>query len=253
MKKSAFDRSAEVAVSRDRHAEFIRSQVHTDVFWHWINDRDTAINLVLALADNEAFSPYIERLAPHRQVALQDYRLLRNFEPTGRGATVMRMVDKIRLRDANASPREGTAVVGAIKAVLESTTIEKLNDQAQEALFIYYFLLAGKFVDVSEALVLAIGNNPRILEDREFLSVAASVYGTRILELIAAAIFRYSANAQPLANILHSLTAQDQFGQDPTQYAKAILKWSESQAGRIEIDTGALYPAPPFLPLFRVK
>jgi len=110
----------------------------------------------------------------------------------------MRMVDKIRLRDANASPREGTAVVGAIKAVLESTTIEKLNDQAQEALFIYYFLLAGKFVDASEALVLAIGNNPRILEDREFLSVAASVYGTRILELIAAAIFRYSANAQPL-------------------------------------------------------
>ncbi|MEW6129719.1 MAG: hypothetical protein AB1757_21955 [Acidobacteriota bacterium] len=239
------------ALEVERVRAFIDKYTADANFWEWLNTTAVPLGLFFAIGRNLTPHEEMYKLSGSRQLILWQYRVALECDKAERRSPIMTRLDEISIQTAFRSP-SNLLIAEAATEVLNSAKLSGLPFEAQKAVFLYYLLAAADFPELRETVIRVITESVDFFLNRAFLSAAVSAYQGSLVKLLALACLQSADRAEDIAKIIEIATARKRNDLSPKDYATEIVGWYDEVEKRLLVNTDALYPAPPFIPFYKL-
>jgi hypothetical protein len=251
----AFSEQASRAISEGKVRPFLDQHRRDGSFWDWMNSDQIDMRSFLAVG-KELSVPERERgLKASRQLILQYYEIAARPHKAEPRSPTLTELDQIRA-EVGVHPERSAESTAAVSAVLEQSNPEMLLDDSHKALLYYSFLSAAHIPSLSNTVRRLVADHLAFFSEEALLSMAAVAYGPSFIRLICDACLsqRRPDESEACGTLIERGTGlRPSHREDNAEFSKRALAWYEANKSRLIVDKGALYPAPPFRPLFKVK
>jgi hypothetical protein len=240
------------AVGQNTVGDFLTRHRHDERLWVWLNSDRVDMRLFLATA-KELSGPERERsLSPGRQLVLRYYDIAVRADQKEPRPAYLTKLDQLRL-SIGLHPEQQPDSRDAVRVVLAQSDPNVLLDQSHKALFVYSFLAAANAPDLVEIVQRLMAGNTTFLGEASLFSLAAQTYGPPFIKLLAEACERSKPPADCVRLIERATVLRRLERESEQEFARRTLAWYEANKSRLVLNRSALYPSPPFKPLFTVE
>jgi hypothetical protein len=236
------------AIANNSVRNFLNQYSQDEQLWNWLNSRNIDMRLFLGIAKELNNAETEQRLNAGRQLIIQYYRIAERVEEEEPRPAFLTKLDQLRA-SVGIYPDESAAP--AIKDILVQSDPDLLLDESHEALLYYGLSIAHEIPDFDEVVSPLISDHPTFFGELALLSMLAQTYGPSFIKLLSESCLR-SQLPDECAKLIEYVAAlpRDEHESDQ-EFCQRASAWYDENKSRLTLDKSALYPAPPFRPLFK--